>query len=99
MQHDYGPDSQQSDVTLKELENLCSQFFEREVRVTVEQARSIEDVRKQQAGTPEWYHQCRLCLTASNFGRIARQKETTPIANLYPTADLLMHPVFRGEDA
>ena len=72
MQHDYGPDSQQPDVTREELDRLCSEFFERDMRVTVEQARNMEEATKQQSGTPERYHQRRLRLIASNFGRIAR---------------------------
>ena len=57
LQHDYGPDSQQPDVTPEELDCLCSEFFECDVRVTVEQARNIEEATKQQSGTPEWYQQ------------------------------------------
>ena len=57
LQHDYGPDSQQPDVTPDELDRLCSEFFERDVRVTVDQARNIEGATKQQSDTPEWYHQ------------------------------------------
>ena len=82
LQHDYGPNSQQPDVTPEELDCLCSDFFAHEVRVTVEQARNIEEATKQQSGTPEWYHQPRLRLTASNYGRIARQRDTTPVANV-----------------
>ena len=82
LQHDYGPDSQQPDVTPEELDHLCCEFFEREVRVTIEQAQNIEEATKQQSGTPEWYHQRRLRLTASNYGRIARRRDTTPVANV-----------------
>ena len=82
LQHDYGTDSHQPDVTPEELDHLCFEFFEHEVRVTVEQAWNIEEATKQQSATPEWYHQRCLRLTASNFGRIARRRDTTPVANV-----------------
>jgi len=52
LQHDYGPDSQQPDVTPEELDCLCSEFFELD-DLTVDQARNIEEATKQQSGTPE----------------------------------------------
>ena len=80
LQHDYGPDSQQPDATPEELDRLCSEFFARDVRVTVDQAKAIERATQQQSDIPEWYRQRRLRITASNFGRIARRRDTTPVA-------------------
>ena len=53
-QHHYGPNLQQSDASLDELDRLCHEYFEREVRVTDEQIRTIEVATQQQSESPEW---------------------------------------------
>ena len=82
LQHHYGPSSQQPDVSPEELDRLCSEFYRREVLVTAEQAKAIERATRQQSDSPDWYRHRRVRVTASNFGRIARRRDTTPVANL-----------------
>ena len=82
LQHDYGPDSpdEQPDATPEELDCLCSVFLAREVGAIVEQAKAIDSATQQQSDTPEWCRQRRLCITELNFRRIARQKDSSPVA-------------------
>ena len=80
-QHHYGPDSQQPDASPDELEQLCHEYFEREVQVTEEQGKAIEMATRQQTESLEWYLQRQLRITASNFGNITRRRNSTPVAN------------------
>ena len=48
-QNDYGPTSQQPDVSKEELHRLCTEFFEREVHVTEDRASLIEQQTRQQS--------------------------------------------------
>ncbi len=78
LQHHYGLSSQQPDVSPE----LCLEFYRRDVLVTAEQAQAIERATQQQSDSPDWYRQCRLRVTASNFGKIARRRDSTPVGNL-----------------
>ena len=42
VQHHYGPNSQQPDVSSEELDHLCLEFYKREILVTSEEAKAIE---------------------------------------------------------
>ena len=81
----YGPESQQPDVSPEELSRLCQEFYEREVVATPTEVATIERATKLQSESGMWYHQRRLRLTASNFGRVARRRPTTPVGNLVKT--------------
>ena len=50
--------------------------------MTAEQAQAIERATQQQSDSPDCYRHRRLRVTASNFGRIARRRDSTPVANL-----------------
>ena len=78
---DYGPNSQQPDVSVEELDRLCTEFFEREVSVT-QRASFIEQQTQQQSYDSVRFQQRRLRLTASNFGKVARIRPTTLVTNL-----------------
>ena len=79
-QHDYGPDSQQPDVSPAELRRLCFEFYNKEVVVTQDEAQQIEADTREQAEVNLWYHHRRLQVTSSNFGKIAKRRTTTPVA-------------------
>ena len=81
-QHQYGPHCQQPDPPKEELMTLCQEYFEREVVVTQDKAADIEVNTRGQAECNLWYHHRRLRLTASNFGKVAKRREKTPVANL-----------------
>ena len=78
VQHHYGPNSQQPDISPEELDHLC---YKREVLVTGEETKAIERAIQQQSDSPDWYRHRRLRLTASNFGRTACRQDSTPVAN------------------
>ena len=79
---DYGPSSQQPDVDSDELRRLCTEYYEREVAVASDRRAVIEHETRLQSETSMWYHQRRIRLTASNFGKVAKRRPTTPVANL-----------------
>ena len=81
-QHDYGPQSQQPDLSSENLAALCQEYYDREVVVTKLQAEDIERNTQGQAEVGLWFYHRRLRITASNFGRIAKRRETTPVALL-----------------
>ena len=80
--HHYGPESQQDDVSPTELLQLCQEFHQREVHVSPQQRSYIEQHTQRQSEDSLWHHQRRLRLTASNFGRVAKRRPTTPVGNL-----------------
>ena len=49
--------------------------------MTEEQAKATEIATQQQTESPEWYLQCQLRITASNFGNITQCRNSTPVAN------------------
>ena len=81
-QHDYGPQSQQPDLSDENLQVLCKEYYDREVAVTKAQAEEIEKKTQGQAEVGLWFYHRRLRITASNFGRVAKRRETTPVAAL-----------------
>ena len=68
-----------------ELKRLCAEFYQREVAVSLEQRTTIELETRLQSETSTWYYQRRLRLTASNFGKVAKRRTTTPVANFVKT--------------
>lgn len=81
-QHDYGLHSQQPDPSPECLKSLCEQFYAREVAVDDDKAGYIEANSRQQCDSSFWFQQRRLRITASNFGKVAKRRKTTPVANL-----------------
>ena len=81
-QHHYGPDSQQEDIPPADLAQLCSEYYKREVEISRKDAQYIEEHTTGQADDSLWHQQRRLRLTASNFGKIAKRRQTTPVANI-----------------
>ena len=81
-QHDYGPLSQQPDLYGENLAALCQEYYDREVVVTKHQAEDIERNTRGQAEIGLWFYHRRLRITASNFGRIGKRRETTPVGSL-----------------
>ena len=91
-QHHYGPNSQQPDPSKEELDHLCTEYYSREVVTCTEDAAYVEAHTRQQSEDRLWFHQRRLRLTASNFGKVAKRRDTTLVANLVKT--LLYGKVF-----
>ena len=81
-QHDYGLHSQQPDPSPECLKSLCEEFYAREVVVDTDKAQYIEANSRQQADSSFWFQQRRLRITASSFGKVAKRRKTTPVANL-----------------
>ena len=50
--------------------------------MTEQQAEDIERNTRGQAEVGLWFYHRRLRITISNFGRIAKQRETTPVGSL-----------------
>ena len=61
---------------------LSQEYYEREVVVTKEKATDIETKTRGQSECNLWYYHRRLRLTASNFGKVAKRRKKTPVANL-----------------
>ena len=81
-QHHYGTTAQQPDIPQDDLKVLCGEFYAREITVNSEEASKIEVETRGQSDSPSWYHHRRIRLTASNFGKVAKRRPTTPVANL-----------------
>ena len=82
VQHHYGPQSEQPDLSNEELETLCDEYYQREVVVSEEKGSEIEEATCGQADCNLWYYHRRIRHTASNFGKVAKRREKTPVANL-----------------
>ena len=80
-QHHYGPKSQQPDPSKEELDHLCAEYYSREVVTCTEDAAYVEAHTRQQSEESLWFQQRRLRLTASNFGKVAKRRDTTLVAN------------------
>ena len=91
-QHHYGPNSQQPDLSKEELDHLCAEYYSREVVICTEDAAYIEAHTRQQSEGSLWFQQWRLRLPVSNFGKVAKRCDTTPVANFVKT--LLYGKVF-----
>ena len=78
----YGPDSQQDDLSPGELAQICREFYQREVVLSAERKDYVELNTRQQADDSLWHQQRRLRVTASNFGKVAKRRPTTPVGNL-----------------
>ena len=52
IQHDYSPNSQAPDVSPKELDRLCVEYYDCEVRITPETATDIEVNTREQSDSP-----------------------------------------------
>ena len=85
LQHHYGPNSQQPDLFIEELDHLCVEYYSREVVSYTEDAAYVEAHTRQQSEESLWFQQRRLRLTVSNFGKVAKRCDTTPVANLVKT--------------
>ena len=59
--HDYGPESQQDDVTPTELLQLCQEFYNRELKVSNDKCNYIKQNRRHQPEDSLW-HQQRNCV-------------------------------------
>ena len=81
-QHDHGLHSQQPDPSPECLKSLCEQFYVREVVVHADKAEYIEANSRKQCDSSFWFQQRRLRITASNFGRVAKRRKTTPVVKL-----------------
>ena len=81
-QHHYGVTAQQPDISQDELTVLCDEYYTREIVVTRDEACKIEEETREQSDSVLWYHHRSLRLTASNFGKVAKRRATTPVANL-----------------
>lgn len=82
MQHHYGDTAQQPDISPEELRVLCEEYYHREVVVSTEEATQIEVATREQADSALWFQHRRKRLTASNFGKVAKRRPTTPVANM-----------------
>ena len=79
----YGPNAAQPDLPRSELDKICQEYKHRLNVSDLEQSH-IEQQTKDQANdeTGLWYEQRRSRLTASNFGRVAKRRSSTPSAPL-----------------
>ena len=80
--HHYGPESQQDDITPSELLQLWQDFYDRELKVPNDKRNYIEQNTRHQSEYSLWHQQRKLRVTASNFGRVAKRRSTTPVGNL-----------------
>ena len=84
-QRHYDLNSQQPDPSKEELDHLCTEYYSREVVTCTEDAAYVEAYTRQQSEDSLWFQQRRLRLTASNFGKVAKRRDTTLVANLVKT--------------
>ncbi len=84
-QHHYGVTAQQPDISRDELKVLCAEYYDREIVVNSDEAGKIEMETRRQSDSVLWYHHRRVRLTASNFGKVAKRRPTTPVANTVKT--------------
>ena len=98
-QHDYGPQSQQPNLSSENLAALCQEYYDREVVVTNYQAEDIEMNTRGQAEVGLWFYHHQLKITASNFGRISKRRETTPVGSLVKLLLYSKHLETKGKDA
>ena len=76
--NDYGPDAAQPDVSPEELQRLC-QEYKNSLCVSQSERERIERATREQFAEALWFEQRKCRLTASNFGTVARRRQTTPV--------------------
>lgn len=77
------------------LASLCSDYYTRNVTVTEEKRKEIEEQTRLQVECPRWTRERRLRITASNAKKVARRRDSTPSANL--VRQLLYSSTFSSE--
>ena len=83
--HHYGATAQQPDISREELNVLCDEYYTREVAVSSSVACEIEQKTRGQSDNLLWFQHRHLRITASNFGKVAKRRSTTPVAGLVKT--------------
>ena len=79
LSNDYGPHTAQPDIPHEELQRLCFEY-KKSLYLSLSKRERIEKSTREQAADILWYEQCKCRLTASNFGTVARRRQTTPVA-------------------
>ena len=77
----HGPDATQPDISLEELRRLCHDY-KSSLSVSLSERERIQRATLDQAGETLWFKQRKCRLTASNFGIVARRRQSTPVGKL-----------------
>lgn len=78
-----------------EFEKKKSDFLKK-LNLSFEQLKNLERNTVEQSNCDEWRLQRKIRLTASNFGKVAKLKDTTSRAN---TVKYILYDLFRGNAA
>ena len=79
LSNDYGPHAAQPDIPHEELQRLCFEY-KKSLYLSQSERERIENSTREQAADSLRYEQRKCRLTASNFGIVARRRQTTPVA-------------------
>ncbi len=93
----YGPQAEQivceDDISPEVLQQKCSEFYTKCVKVSTQQVTNIEKATRLQSACGTWYNEKRKRLTASNFGAVMRRN---PKIKVLALVRQLVYPTFRG---
>lgn len=82
-------------MPIEELEQKKKDFFKK-ITLTSKQIQSLERSTIGQSSCDEWRIQRKIRLTSSNFGKVAKLRESTSRGN---TVKYILYELFRGNTA
>ena len=93
----YGPEHLEvcPDVSSKRLDEMKSEYLEREVKVTMDHSRQIEHCTRGQSSSQKWYTHRHKRLTSSRFGDVMKRRLKTPVN---PLVRSILYPSFKGNE-
>ena len=80
-------------VTSRILDEMKSEYLEREVKVTMDHSRQIEQCTRGQSSSEKWYTHRHKGLTSSRFGDVMKRRLKTPVN---PLVRSILYPSFKG---